>query len=181
MAKQYDKPPRKGHRPSGNAEKLPSAECIERERRMLEARRDGASYRKIAADEGINVKTAFTIVQRALKRTLMEPADELRHLESERLDRLLLLCMQKIEDGNLGAVDRAVKIIELRAKLFGLQLPPQGMSPELQAGLGLVGQLAQLFQLQEAPDEEPPAGGDGDQDDDAAEDEGEEPPDDGRA
>ena len=59
----------------------------------------------------------------ALKATLQEPADELRTLELERLDRLLLGVWGQAAKGNQGAVDRALKIMERRARLLGLDAP----------------------------------------------------------
>lgn len=59
----------------------------------------------------------------ALRATLQEPADELRSLELERLDRLLLGVWSQAAKGNQGAVDRALKIMERRARLLGLDAP----------------------------------------------------------
>ena len=59
----------------------------------------------------------------ALKQTLQEPADELRKLELERLDKLLLGVWPQAVRGNQGSVDRALRIMERRAKLLGLDAP----------------------------------------------------------
>jgi hypothetical protein len=59
----------------------------------------------------------------ALKATLQEPADELRKMELERLDRLLLAVWGQAAKGNQGGIDRALKIMERRAKLLGLDAP----------------------------------------------------------
>ncbi|MFB7082561.1 hypothetical protein [Streptomyces sp. NPDC056308] len=66
-------------------------------------------------------------VREALKeRTteLDEQVDELRTVEAERLDRLFFVAYkQAIRDGELPAIDRALRVMERRAKLLGLDRP----------------------------------------------------------
>lgn len=113
-------------RTSKNRKQGLDEEVIEREREALALRRGGATYAGIATRvEGFggNAGTAYRAVQRALKRTLQEPADELRTLELERLDALHLAMWTKAMGGSLGAVDRVLRIAERRAKLLGLDAP----------------------------------------------------------
>lgn len=63
-------------------------ETAQRDARAAQLRSDGWSYRKIAAELGVDVATAHAAVQRALKATVEEPAAEVRALEIERLDQL---------------------------------------------------------------------------------------------
>ena len=101
--------------------RTPGPEVIAREEHALSLRRAGLSYQAIA-DE-IDVKdrgTARAIVKRALGRTLQEPAAEVRELEADRLDRLQSAVWTKALRGDLGAVDRVLRVMDRRAKLLGL-------------------------------------------------------------
>lgn len=106
----------------GNRERELNA--LERQRQALELRKAGVPYAKIA--EQLQYKdrsSAFRSVQAALKKTLQEPADELRTLELERLDALMLALWPQARSGNQGAVDRVLRIMERRARLLGLDAP----------------------------------------------------------
>jgi hypothetical protein len=56
---------------------------------------------------------------------LQEPADELRGLELERLDRMQEGLWDKAIRGNLRAVDRVLKIMKRQSQLLGLDAPRQ--------------------------------------------------------
>ncbi|SEO63543.1 Barstar (barnase inhibitor) [Actinacidiphila rubida] len=64
---------------------------------------------------------------RALKERRTEPeekTEDLREVGNARLDRLLFVAYrQAVRDGNLAAIDRALRIIERRARLLGLDRP----------------------------------------------------------
>jgi len=96
----------------------------ERQRQALEYRKAGLSYAMIA--ERLGYKTAdgaHKAVGTALRKTLQEPADDLRRLEVERLDRMLSAIWPQVVQGNQGGIDRALRIMERRAKLLGLDAP----------------------------------------------------------
>lgn len=105
----------------------PAASQIEKERQALELKRAGVTYDVIAETLGFaNRGGAYKAVQRALVRTLQEPADELRTIEADRLERLHHGVWMKALGGDLGAVDRVLRIAERRAKLLGLDVPLAG-------------------------------------------------------
>jgi len=96
----------------------------DRHRQALELRKAGVSYAVIAERLGYRGPSgAHAAVGVALKKTLQEPADELRQLEVERLDAMLLSIWPQVKQGNQGAIDRALRIMERRAKLLGLDAP----------------------------------------------------------
>lgn len=66
---------------------------------------------------------AYRAIRAALKKTLQEPADDLRVLELDRLDVLLTGLWPKAINGDAPAVDRVLKIMERRASLLGLDAP----------------------------------------------------------
>ena len=96
----------------------------EKQRQALELRKAGASYDQIAEKLGWRGRSgAFNAVMRALRKTIQEPADDVRKLEVERLDALLLALWPQARQGNQGAVDRVLRVMERRSKLLGLDAP----------------------------------------------------------
>lgn len=90
----------------------------------LELRKAGFTYSVIAEKLGYNSKSAaWDAVNRALKHLKREPAEGVLALELERLDALYKSMYPQALKGNLGAVDRCLKISERRAKLLGLDAP----------------------------------------------------------
>lgn len=113
----------------------------EREREALELRKAGASYDQIAQRLDVSRDTARAIVMRALENlntACEESADEIRRLEVERIDTLLLGLWDKARKGDVAAVDRVLRLQDRRAKLLGLDAapaaPPQPTQPMLPAG-----------------------------------------------
>lgn len=91
----------------------------------LRLRAGGMDYDGIAARLGYkNRAGAHKAVMVGLQRTLQEPADELRTMEAERLDRMLEGLWEKAIEGHTWSVDRVLNIMERRAKLLGLDKPP---------------------------------------------------------
>jgi len=99
-------------------------EAAERQRQAVEMRKAGATFPMIAEKLGYaSTGGAYKAVMTALKKTMQEPSDAVRNLELERLDALLLALWKQARDGNQGAVDRVLRIMERRAKLLGLDAP----------------------------------------------------------
>ena len=97
----------------------------ERKRNALELRLAGASYRDIADALQVSQATALQDCKEALADIPAQQADEMRTVELSRLDRLQRAVWPRAIKGDLQAVDRAIKIIDRRAKLFGLDAPQQ--------------------------------------------------------
>lgn len=90
----------------------------------LELRKRGLTYSQIAAQTGYkSAQAAHKAVMTALQRTTQEPADEVRKLELERLDALLSGVWYAAINGDDKAVNNALRIMERRAKLLGLDAP----------------------------------------------------------
>lgn len=107
------------HMASGNR-----IDAAERQRKALEARKAGATYDQIARQLNYgSTSAAHKAVMTALRKTIQEPADELRQLELTRLDALLIPVWGQAMKGSLPAIDRAIRIMERRAKLLGLDAP----------------------------------------------------------
>jgi hypothetical protein len=109
--------------------KTPKPEQIDKEKRVLELKRSGATWDAIAEVVGYsNASGAFKAYKRAMVRTLQQPAEELRDAEIDRLDRLQrAFWFEAIGDRdtppNLRAADFILRVIDRRSKLLGLDAP----------------------------------------------------------
>jgi len=105
----------------------------EREQAAVKLRMGGATYEEIGATLGITAMAAYKAVKRALARVIAktnEDASELRTLELQRLDKLLLALWGRASKGDDAAVDRVLRVMERRAKLRGLDAPVQVSGPD---------------------------------------------------
>jgi len=103
---------------------VPEPEQIDRELRVLELRRMGYTWQKIADSVGYADHTgAYAAYKRAMKRTLQQPADELRSQEVDRIDNLQLILWDQAITGDVKAIMAIIKLMERRAKLLGLDAP----------------------------------------------------------
>lgn len=117
---------------------------VEKRRQSLELRKAGATFDAIARQVGYSSPaSAYKAVLQALRDTCQEPADDVRRLELERLDRLMLAhwpaAIGSLTDpANPGqklpasqdAAELVLKITDRRAKLLGLdQLSETDLAP----------------------------------------------------
>lgn len=93
--------------------------------RAYELRRDGMSYKDIAKVLGIAHGTARNWIVAELERTAAEPREEVRKIEVERLDYLYSKLKPRIDQGESQAINSALKVMDRRAKLLGLDMPVQ--------------------------------------------------------
>lgn len=124
----------------------PRVDAAHRDAQALELRAAGATYRQIAQRLGVSVSTAHECVTRGPDRTRREPAEQLRELELERLDRLQVeatevLAAQHVviqagkvvvdkqgqpyrdHGPTLAAIRTLLQVQESRRKLLGLDAP----------------------------------------------------------
>jgi hypothetical protein len=100
----------------------------EKRRRALELRRAGATYDQIAASVGFAGRSgAYKAVMATLKAMLREPAEEVRLLELDRLDAMLLGLWAGAKSGDIKKAELVPKIMDRRAKLLGLDAPVKAM------------------------------------------------------
>ncbi len=101
--------------------------AAERRQQALELRKGGASYRAIAARLGVNEKTAWQDVQKALRALAaleQASAEEYRALELARLDNLQAAHWRMAMQGNIKSTQIVLRIMERRARLLGLDIQP---------------------------------------------------------
>lgn len=102
-------------------------EVIERESRVVELRRAGATFDVIAQVVGYGSSAgAYKAFRRALDRTLVDSGtEECRELELLRLDRLQEALWTRAVGGDIPAIGSVLRIMDQRAKLLGLYAPLQ--------------------------------------------------------
>lgn len=154
----------------------------DRDSEALELKTQGLTYRQIGDRLGCSPSTAYEAVQRALASTRQEPADALRRLEAERLDRMTVILEEVLhrrmgivdvlantqredDDGKAGeasdelllkTVDRYLRIQERRAKLLGLDAPARH-EITLEALESEIARLEDIVgPLVDEPEDEPP-------------------------
>ena len=109
--------------PNHNAA-VPSPELVDKEIKVLELRRAGLTWQRIAEETGYADHTgAYAAYKRAIKRTMQQPADELREAELDRIDRLQLALWPKAMKGDNASINTIIRLMERRARLLGLDTP----------------------------------------------------------
>jgi hypothetical protein len=101
-------------------------EDTERANKIMSLRRAGATYKQIAAQVGGSEQNAHQMVTRILgtmRTELAETTDDVRALELERLDALLMGQWSQATAGHQGAVATVLRIMERRARILGIDAP----------------------------------------------------------
>jgi hypothetical protein len=107
------------------------AELTVNQQRALDLRREHKTIQDIATELGVPRSTAYDWLCGALERSdeaMAAKAGAHRELEAQRIDALMRsLWPEALAPGKdrLAVVDRVVKLMDQRAKLLGLNLPPQ--------------------------------------------------------
>jgi hypothetical protein len=100
--------------------------AAERRLKALQLRMAGVPYRSIAAQLDVSLAQAHEDVQRELEVLAEKSQAEAAHvrtLELERLDAMTMALWQQARQGNQGAVDRVLRVMERRSRLLGLDAP----------------------------------------------------------
>lgn len=107
---------------SGN--NVPSLEERERARRCLALRTEGRSWAEIAETEGYADESgARKAATRLLDRVELSDVADHRALEGARLDELHLAHWPAALKGDVKSAELILKIMDRRARLFGLNMP----------------------------------------------------------
>jgi hypothetical protein len=111
-----------------------------KEQQALDRRLAGHTFDEIAQQLGYASRSsAYRAVERALQRIRIQAdqtAETLRALENARYDRLLRAIDAQVQQGDLAAIDRALRISKARRELWGLDVPTRvdaELSPAMQA------------------------------------------------
>jgi hypothetical protein len=100
-----------------------------RQIKAIQLRVEGHTYRQIAETLETTEGAVVQLVRKALNQTHREMTDELRVLETTRLDEALKIAWDILKNPStsplvkLAAIDRVIKLQERRTKYFGLDSP----------------------------------------------------------
>jgi uncharacterized protein YerC len=111
---------------SDGTQRAKALSAVERRAQIFEYVKAGSSYRDIGRKFGVSHVTIARDVRRtlqALHRTAIHDLDLYRQIELVRLDQLLQGIWLDAVAGNPGAVTLALRILERRARLLGLDAP----------------------------------------------------------
>lgn len=98
----------------------------EKQRKALELRKAGATFQQIADQVGWkNTSSAYQAVKQALEDAIREPREEVRDLQYERLNHMLLTLWPQIQAGDRGAMDTALRIMDKMDRIIGTDAPTQ--------------------------------------------------------
>lgn len=120
--------------------------AADRRHRALQLRKAGATYDQIAQQVGYtNRGSAYRAVAEALREAKLDTAGDAQQLEVQRLDQMLMALWPKAMQGSGWAVDRILRMMELRANdlatperrstvVEGVQRDLDGLPEELRGG-----------------------------------------------
>jgi transposase len=121
-----------------------AAEREERRKKVAANLLAGLTFREMAEAIGCSVGTVHNDVKLLLKRWQDEQVtsvQERKLMEGRRIDRALNAIWGRVQQGDLGTIDRLVKLIQERARLYGLYAPqkvaptnPEGDGPAEMTG-----------------------------------------------
>jgi len=104
-----------------DAERIAQAE---KEARIIELRRTGATWELIAKATGYaNASGAHKAYQKALGKIVAPKIEELRVTEVDRLDRLQFAIWDRAKEGDIKAIDAVLRILDRRTRILGLDAP----------------------------------------------------------
>lgn len=96
------------------------AVIAERRRKAYELRMQGASYYQIADKLGVSHDTIRKDIKAFMDYIPRENAIELRDMELDKLNQMELALQKKLRSGSPQAVNAAIRIMQHRATLMGL-------------------------------------------------------------
>jgi hypothetical protein len=99
-------------------------ETLAREAEVIKLRRGGLTWDMIAERVGYaDASGAQKAYVKACQRIVYADVDELRKVEGDRLDMAQAALWSKVLTGDTNAVNSLLRIMDRRAKLYGLDLP----------------------------------------------------------
>ena len=104
--------------------KAPSPAVLDKEIKIIELRRAGVTWEKIALEVGFrNASGAYKMYQRAAERMVRPHLEEYRDMQLDRLERMHMAVWPRAKDGDLRAIDTALRIADREANLLNLNAP----------------------------------------------------------
>jgi hypothetical protein len=96
---------------------------------MLSALIEGAGLEAIAARERLPAKEVQTILREELDRRWVAPLADFAKIQIRRLENFCLQVMDRVENGELAAIDRALKVIDRLDRYHGFHRASPAVEP----------------------------------------------------
>ena len=90
-----------------------------RAERVLASLIAGAGLDEIGAAERLTRKRTESILRQELRNRWVAPAEDFARLQIARLEQMLLKLLDRLQNGDLEAIDRAVKILDRLDRYHG--------------------------------------------------------------
>ena len=118
--------------------------------RVLASLVGGAGVDEISAAEQLTRKRTETILREALRSRWVAPAEEFARLQIARLERMIAKLVDRLQNGDLEAIDRALKIVDRLDRYHGFtkakRLPEQYGEEERARLLKKINEVAERLQ-----------------------------------
>jgi hypothetical protein len=108
---------------------LPTSAPTARARRVLASLIAGAGLDEIGLKEKITRKRTEKILRDELSRRWVAPAQEFTRLQIARLDGMILKLIDRVQKGELEAIDRALKIVDRLDRYHGFTRANRAVEP----------------------------------------------------
>ena len=118
--------------------------------RVLASLVAGAGVDEISAAERLTRKRTENILREALRNRWVAPAEEFARLQIARLERMIAKLVDRLQSGDLEAIDRALKIVDRLDRYHGFtkakRLPEQYGEEERARLLKKINEVAERLQ-----------------------------------
>jgi hypothetical protein len=92
---------------------------VTRAQRVLASLIAGAGVDEIGAAERLTRKRTESILRQELRNRWVAPADDFARLQIARLEQMILKLLDRLQNGDLKAIDRALKIVDRLDRYHG--------------------------------------------------------------
>jgi hypothetical protein len=92
---------------------------VTRAQRVLASLIAGAGVDEIGAAERLTRKRTESILRQELRNRWVAPAEDFARLQIARLEQMFLKLLDRLQDGDLKAIDRALKIVDRLDRYHG--------------------------------------------------------------
>jgi hypothetical protein len=100
-----------------------------RGQRILAALVSGASVETIAKDEGSSPRRIEKILRDELRRRWVIESQDVAKLQIARLEAMIVKLLERAQEGELGAIDRVLKILDRLDRYYGFGRAPPAPAP----------------------------------------------------
>jgi hypothetical protein len=92
---------------------------VTRAQRVLASLIAGSGVDEVAATERLTPKRTESILRQELRSRWVAPAEDFARLQIARLEQMLLKLLERLQNGDLTAIDRALRIVDRLDRYHG--------------------------------------------------------------